>query len=220
MYKPSRTEQNNVISVYEIISKEFSDTRRSVWKGVQEFLGKLETKLTGIEIGCGNGKNMLFRDDLIIEGIDTCEGFIEICKNKKLSVEKKNILDMENYEKKYDFAISIAVFHHICKEKNRLRALMNMIGLLKEGGKGLISVWSYEQDIDSKKTFEIGDNMVKWHKRKKMENGTQEFDIYDRYYYVYDRDTFYRYLLNCIEYIKIDKIFNEKGNWFCEFTKK
>ena len=73
MYKPSTTEQRNVINVYEIISKEFSDTRRSVWKGVQEFLGKLETKLTGIEIGCGNGKNMLFRNDLIMEGIDTCE---------------------------------------------------------------------------------------------------------------------------------------------------
>ena len=74
---------------------------------------------------------------------------------------------MKNYEKKYDFAISRAVFHHICKEKNRLRALMNMIGFVVEGGKGLISVWSYEQDIDSKKTFEMENNMVKWHKRKK-----------------------------------------------------
>uniref|UniRef100_A0A6C0JBT1 Methyltransferase type 11 domain-containing protein n=1 Tax=viral metagenome TaxID=1070528 RepID=A0A6C0JBT1_9ZZZZ len=220
MYKPTQTEQQNVFDVYDIISNEFNNTRRSVWEGVKSFLDSLPTGHSGFEIGCGNGKNMLYRGDLIMEGIDTCENFVKICQDKGLNVNRGNILDDLQIIDKYDFVISIAVFHHISDYKNRFNALYNMINMLKSGGKGLLTVWSVEQDYDSKKEFVAGDNIVKWHKRKILENGSQGFDIYNRYYYVYDRSDFYEYLSLFNSYINIEKVFNEKGNWFCQFIKK
>ena len=131
MYNPTQVEQKNVLDVYNIISDEFNNTRRSVWEAVKAFLDSLPSGSTGFEIGCGNGKNMMYRDDLIMEGMDTCTGFVKICKDKGLNVKKGNILDKINNFEKYDFVLSIAVFHHISEYGNRFSALFHMILMLK-----------------------------------------------------------------------------------------
>ena len=94
------------------------------------------------------------------------------------------------------------------------------ISIIKPGGKGLVTVWSVEQDIDSKKHFKKGDNYVIWHKPRIIEDGSQVYDKYNRYYYVFDKKDFYEYINKFKALIDINKIYNEKGNWFCIFTKK
>lgn len=220
MYKPTTIEQKNVLDVYDSISDEFNNTRRSVWDAVKQFLDSLPSDSTGFEIGCGNGKNMLYRKDLIMEGIDTCPSLVDMCKSKGLNVKQGNILDKVDRFEFYDFAISIAVFHHLSTEDNRMLALLSMINMIKRGGKGLLSVWSVEQESYSKKEFKLGNNMVKWHRRKILADGSQGYDTFDRYYYVYDESAFLDFTTLFISYINVETIFYEKGNWFCIFTKK
>ena len=60
-------EQNMIISdknveeVYDNISESFDNSRNKVWESVKEFLDTQEEYSIGLEIGCGNGKNMLYR---------------------------------------------------------------------------------------------------------------------------------------------------------------
>ena len=219
MYNPTYIEMNNVFSVYDSISSHFSDTRGNVWNSVKTFLDNLPIKSYGLEIGCGNGKNMTYRSDLNMKGIDTCQKLVNICIKKGLSVEIGNALDNVYNDNEFDFVISIAVFHHISTEEGRINALSNMIRQIKEGGRGLLTVWAVEQDIDSNKRFVPGDNLVKWHKpREKYVRA--EYDMFERYYYVYTQEMFEKYINTLSDKIIIDRVFNEKGNWFCEFTKK
>ena len=114
--------------------------------------------------------------------------------------------------------MSIAVFHHLATEESRNKALMNMINVLKSRGKGLITVWAVEQNGTTNKKFNPGHNIVKWNKPYNIDN-KRHYEIYDRYYYVFTEEMFKNYMNFFTKYITINTIFNEKGNWFCEFTK-
>lgn len=219
MYIPSDIETERVFKIYDEISLHFSDTRGNVWNSVKLFLDKQLKGSQGLEIGCGNGKNMLYRNnELNIIGIDTCQNLLNICKQRNLNVKLGNALDLIFKENTFDFALSVAVFHHISDDYNRKKALFNLIRQLKKGGKGLVTVWAVEQEVGSNKKFKPGDNLVKWHKPRAKFVKT-EFDVYERYYFVYTEKMFNDYINNFNKLIKIENVFNEKGNWFCEFTK-
>ena len=221
MYTPSKTEQNNVFDVYDNIFDHFSDTRNSVWDSVGLFLNKQPENSSGFEIGCGNGKNMHYAEELghSITGIDTCINFVRLCNKNRLKVHLANAVDEIYIDNSFDYCISIAVFHHLSTEETRIRALLNMINIIKPGGLGLISVWAVEQSGHSNKKFKPGDNIVKWHKPYDIENKRQ-YDIYNRYYYIFTQDMFTEYINQFENIISVNAIYNEKGNWFCEFTKK
>ena len=79
MYIPSDIETERVFKIYDEISLHFSDTRGNVWNSVKLFLDKQLKGSQGLEIGCGNGKNMLYRNnELNIIGIDTCQNLLNI----------------------------------------------------------------------------------------------------------------------------------------------
>ena len=181
MYIPSDIETERVFKIYDEISLHFSDTRGNVWNSVKLFLDKQLKGSHGLEIGCGNGKNMLYRNnELNIIGIDTCKNLLNICKQRNLNVKLGNALDLIFKENTFDFALSVAVFHHISDDYNRKKALFNLIRQLKKGGKGLVTVWAVEQEVGSNKKFKPGDNLVKWHKPRAKFVKT-EFDVYERY---------------------------------------
>ena len=71
-------EKDNVFNVYDIIGKHFDKTRVIVWPSVKKFLDSLETDKKILEIGCGNGKNILYRPELKIIGCDTSKTFLNI----------------------------------------------------------------------------------------------------------------------------------------------
>ena len=55
--------------VYNKIANDFNKTRYSVWGSVRKFLDNVQADSTVLDIGCGNGKNMLYRKDLQFSGI-------------------------------------------------------------------------------------------------------------------------------------------------------
>ena len=90
---------------------------------------------------------------------------------------------------------------------------------MKTGGSGFLTVWAFEQPSNNKKKFKIGDNMVKWNRPYDDENNVRKYEVFDRYYYVYTEQMFIDYLNQFNDRIEVTKIFNEYGNWVCEFKK-
>lgn len=87
----------------------------------------------------------------------------------------------------FDFAISIAVIHHLSTPARRIAAISSILSTLKPGGKALIYVWALEQK-NSRRGWDKGmqqDQMVPWVKKEKKEDGKVEEKVYERYYHLY-----------------------------------
>lgn len=173
--------------IYTQIAKRFDITRAYVWPCVKRFLEifLLNPTTSVFESGCGNGRNLIYAKELgytVVEGMDICPEFVEICTKKNLDVYSGDILEPMN--KKYDVILSVAVIHHLDTETKRLAAIRNLIDGLLPGGVLFITVWSFENKGSIfKKEFQLGDNIVPWKSRK-----TRTI-LENRYYYIYNRET-------------------------------
>jgi alkylated DNA repair protein alkB family protein 8 len=172
-------ETTYVKEVYEEIAPHFSNTRSYKWSWVIDFLDSLKTDSIVYDLGCGNGRNM-DHGSLKFIGIDNCENFVSICKNKNLSVINSNITKIPLNNNSADAIICIAVFHHLSSTENRIKSLLEMKRLVKPGGKILISTWSINQPQKTRRTFNnYGNNIVLWNSYGKL---------YERYYYIFKLD--------------------------------
>jgi len=127
--------------IYSSIAVSFSRTRFSVWIEVQDFLNDLTTNNKILDAGCGNGKNMLYRKDLDMFGIDNCQEFIRICQERNLNVVWGDILEIPYANKYFDATMSIAVIHHLKTFQERCLAIQEVIRVTKKGGKVFIMLW-------------------------------------------------------------------------------
>lgn len=172
-------ETTYVKEVYEEIAPHFSNTRSYKWSWVINFLDSLKIDSIVYDLGCGNGRNM-DHGSLKFIGIDNCESFVSICKNKNLSVINSNITKIPLNNNSADAIICIAVFHHLSSVENRVQSLLEMKRLVKPGGKILISTWSINQPQKTRRTFNnYGNNIVLWNSYGK---------VYERYYYIFKLD--------------------------------
>jgi len=195
-------EDKHVKNVYNQISEEFDNTRYRPWTCVENFLDKVpENSIIG-DIGCGNGKNMLYRPDCINYGCDFSENLVEICKSKNLNIIEGNILDIPFEDNSFDYTICIAVIHHLSTVEKRKRAIEELQRVTKDNGEILILVWAFEQEQDSKRKFTEQDNMVDWKDKKGDILGK-------RYYYVFKENE----LESLIDSKYIVNSFYEKSNW-------
>lgn len=124
----------NLKQIYEEIADEFDTTRYSVWTCVKEFLNNLPINSKCLEIGCGNGKNLLFRPELNMEGIDFCKNFVKICCNKGLRVKQNDMRNLDYVNDSFDNTFSVAVLHHLYKKTDRTKAIKEQIRVTKKGG--------------------------------------------------------------------------------------
>jgi SAM-dependent methyltransferase len=188
-----------VKDVYDKIAKEFDNTRYSVWNCVKSFLDDIPKHSVIGDIGCGNGKNMMYRKDCINIGCDFSVEFVKICNNKNLNVVYGDILELPFENDMFDYTICIAVIHHLSTLESRKKAISELKRVTKSGGKILILVWALEQPDDSKRKFTEQENLVQWIGPKG--------NVEERYYYVFRQGE--------LEELVDDEVicFNEKGNW-------
>lgn len=201
-------ETHYIIKSYDIIAYEFSNTRIHIWDFVKKFLEDKDTSY-GLDVGCGNGKNMIFKNMI---GVDNSIKFLDICreKNKEVILSDMCLLPFKNNE--FDYTISIASFHHLSSEERRKECMNEMIRVLRYGGEGIISIWSYE--YQNKHNFDLGDNFVPW-----VSRNPSIIPIL-RYYYIMDLNMLKSFLDQFSDLINIITIKNEKGNWIIHFQKK
>jgi len=97
-------------------------------------------------------------------------------------------LHLPHPDSSFDFAISIAVIHHLSTTGRRVQAIEALLRTIKpcvDGGKLLIFVWALEQGT-SRRGWDTGheqDVMVPW--VMKGQKGSDEDKIYKRYYHLY-----------------------------------
>lgn len=107
-----------------------------------------------------------------------------------------DILHLPHPDAFFDFAISIAVVHHLSSPERRIQAITEILRTLKPasenhpGGKALVYAWALEQK-NSRRGWDKGDNqdvMVPW----VLKSGSSKGDssdapkIFHRYYHLYE----------------------------------
>jgi SAM-dependent methyltransferase len=196
-------EEKYVKDFYNSTAREFSETRYRPWTCVERFLDDVEGNSLIGDIGCGNGKNMDYRDDCEFYGCDFSNGLVKICNEKNLNVINGNVLDIPFKGDMFNNTLCIAVIHHLSDIEKRKKAVKELVRVTKKGGKILILVWAFEQEKNSKRKFLEQENFVDWKDKNQNLLGK-------RYYYVFKKNELESLLP---ENTKIIKSFYEKGNW-------
>ena len=197
-------EEIYVKHVYNTIAKEFSDTRYRPWTCVEEFLDGVKPRSYIADIGCGNGKNMLYKKDCYNFGCDFSKELVKICNDQKLNVIEGDVLNIPYNPNNFDYTMCIAVLHHLSTECKRKLAINELIRITKPGGKILILVWALEQELDSKRKFDKQDNYIDWRDKSKKLLGK-------RYYHVFKKGELENLVLNK-KGVKLVRRFYERGN--------
>ncbi|UJR16197.1 hypothetical protein I4U23_003107 [Adineta vaga] len=238
-FDANHLEEEHVHKVYNNIAHNFSDTRHKPWPRVVEFLRSFPSGSLILDIGCGNGKYMNIRHDLMMIGCDRSEGLLKICRDRHFQVFLSDCMKIPVPTNMFDGAICIAVLHHISTENRRLLALKEFVRLLKPGGQALITVWAKEQEVENKKSTYITKNAKSCPIHQKHEQTDEliihtprtEFQRSDclvpwskpdekllRYYHVFVQNEL-EHILNHISEVKILNSYNDDGNWCIIFMK-
>jgi tRNA (uracil-5-)-methyltransferase TRM9 len=198
-------EQEHVHDVYEQIASHFSSTRYKPWPIIERFLKDLPEGSVGLDIGCGNGKYLTVNPDIFILGSDRSSKLVAIAsRHQPHSVLVSDILDLPHPQAGFDFAISIAVVHHLSTTERRVEAIRSILEHLKPGAKALVFVWALEQESSRRGWSESDeqDVMVPWvvkGSKKNPEaidaktgggdevNGQVNDKVFHRYYHLYAR---------------------------------
>ncbi|KAF2491361.1 S-adenosyl-L-methionine-dependent methyltransferase [Lophium mytilinum] len=158
-------EAEHVHAVYEQIASHFSSTRYKPWPIVSQFLTTLPPGSIGLDIGCGNGKYLPLNPSIYILASDRSTNLAKIASSHQpQSAIVADSLALPHPLKTFDFAISIAVVHHLSTVSRRREAVAAILGVLRKGGRALIYVWALEQK-GSRRGWEEGgeqDVMVPW----------------------------------------------------------
>ncbi len=133
---------------YQEIAADFDVTRKKeIWPEIREFAEQVKTSDKVLDLGCGNGRLLEAFSDKTIDylGLDNSAELIKLAEtnypDKKFIVG--DVLDLkevaDNY---YDYIFCLATLQHIPGRELRLKALQEMAGKLKNGGKLIISNWN------------------------------------------------------------------------------
>lgn len=146
---------------YDIHATDFSKSRFRIWSQVKQFLDSLPPNSKVLDIGCGNGKNMKYQQDLQMYGLEYSQALTDICIKKGLNVIQGSALTLPFENESFDSVIMIAVIHHIDPILHN-KVLSEIQRILVSSGKCLNTNWAIEQPPSAKRTFTNGLNMVKW----------------------------------------------------------
>lgn len=204
----------NIETFYDIIADEFDKTRVRLWPCVISFLDEFQSNAEILDIGCGNGKYMNYRDDINMKGIDISIKLIDICKNKGFDVIKASMTDIPFNDNRFDGIICIASYHHLNNDNDRKKTLDEIYRILKPGGLAFIEVWGLVQTLPNKnaENFKKNSNLVKW---KSVKTG----EIYYRYYNIYSDGELESEIKRLKPEFNIINSGYEKGNYYIKIMK-
>ncbi|CBY06749.1 unnamed protein product [Oikopleura dioica] len=144
-------EKNLVKNVYDHIADDFSASRYKMWPLVEEFVDKVPKDHFVIDLGCGNGKNLLkIRDHGL--GLELSSNLARICGERNIEVSVGDCTKTQLRDEICDVVISIAVLHHMSTVKRRIEALKEIGRILRPGGKAMVTSWAMKQKSEKGKT--------------------------------------------------------------------
>ncbi len=197
--------------IYNTIASDFDKFRVRIWPCVSDFLNTFPAGAEMLDIGCGNGKNIFYRSDLVFKGIDLSEKLVEICKEKGLDVVEGTMTSLPYNSESFDGIITVASYHHLSTDYERKQTLDEMYRVLKPGARALIVVWAMEQPDDSGFKFTKSDELVTW--------STRAGETHYRYYHIYSEGDLEKEISKLKPEFTINKIGWQKGNWYAHIQK-
>ena len=136
--------RETVRQTFEAIAEHFDKTRYKPWPETVEYVESLPERSRVLDIGCGNGRNMILPRRLGHEvvGIDFSMNLLKIAQEKlemRELDEETHLLGgdaaiMPLKDDTFDSALYIATLHHIPSEEDRLNSLKDLKRCLKPGG--------------------------------------------------------------------------------------
>lgn len=197
---------------YEENAEAFSKTRNFPWPNTRTFLSSLPSHTRILDVGCGNGRNMFYRNDIQVVGIELSHKLCEIVRQRGGSVVNGSMTSIPFHANTFDAVMAIASYHHLYHSQDRKQAILEMSRVLKPNGLLNIHVWAMEQPPRSKRRFTQSNEIVSW----KNKDGKQ----FDRYYHIYRKGELEREIL---EYsgnmLELESMDYEEGNWIGIFRK-
>ena len=193
------------ISFYDDNAENFSKTRVFPWPATRDFMDKININSKVLDIGCGNGRNLFYRKDLDIIGLEVSEELCKIVRERGGNVFQGNMIDLPFEDNSFDYILCVAVYHHLDNEKYREKALSEMYRVLKKEGKLFMQVWAMEQPFSSRRKFLRRDQLVPW----KNKNGK----VFERYYRIYPKGELEKEIFKLEPKFEIQEIIYEEGNW-------
>lgn len=229
-------EEAHVHQVYEQIASHFSSTRHKPWPIVERFLLDLPDGSVGLDVGCGNGKYLTVNPQVFIVASDRSTNLVKIASQHRphTSMVADN-LSLPHPSSSFDFAISIAVIHHLSTPERRIQAVAAVLDTLRlsttipgdgsvdqqNRGKALIYVWALEQK-HSRRGWDEGndqDVMVPWVMKQKITGpDTEESKTFSRYYHLYRQGELEHDIVEARGHI-VDSGY-EKDNWWAIAVRK
>lgn len=187
-------ESTHVHAVYEQIASHFSSTRYKPWPIVEAFLRGQAAGSIGLDVGGGNGKYLRVNGDVFMVGSDRSTNLTAIAARQQPhgAVVADN-LSLPHQRARFDFAISIAVVHHLSTAARRVQAVRAVLETLRPGaGRALLYVWALEQKGSRRGWDEGGDQdvMVPWvmkTAKRDLVEGQEAERTFQRYYHLYRR---------------------------------
>ena len=214
----SEFEQRHVVDVYEEISRHFDKTRYHTWPIIQKFTDEFEPNSYVADVGCGNGRNSILRNDVDYTGFEIVKNFVNICKQKNIDTVHSNILDLQCSNDIFDYTMCIAVIHHLDSETKRIRAIDELVRITKLGGKILIYVWAKEQKKFQQRDTQ--DVMVPWKLNHVYSSKYKEDTCYERYYHLFKNGELESLISKTTNKINIIERGYQKDNYYVVLKKE
>jgi len=135
-----------------------------------------------LNLGCGHGADFLpFKDGFALYGVDISPEMLRLAQKYaakfRFAAELTPgcVTRLPYPDGSFDWALSIACYHHLARPTEREAALRELARVLRPGGEAFITVWNRWQPAFFFRGKKI---MVPWH--------TKEEILY-RYYYLFTR---------------------------------
>jgi ubiquinone/menaquinone biosynthesis C-methylase UbiE len=181
---------------YNQIAEHFSQTRHTPWAEFQFFQKYLEPQQKILDLGCGNGRLLIFLKQFFQAkkihylGLDNSQELIkkarEIHPDFHFQLANQEELPLANHSQNIIF--SIAAFHHLPSKKLREQGLQEMHRVLEKDGLLIMTVWNLWQkkylpqifqafikSISSLGDYQVGDLFIPWKNSQKQEQNKRYY---------------------------------------------
>ena len=213
-------ERAHVHDVYAAIAPHFSATRHRPWPLVAAFLAAQPPGAVGLDVGCGNGKYLALHPHLALLGCDRSAALAALARGRCRRPASSTLssspsaassppaaaaaaagddalvadgLALPFRRGAADFAVCVAVVHHLSTRERRVAAVRALLACVAPGrGRVLVYVWALEQAGSRRGWAEGGaqDLLVPWvvkAEQQQAPEGGGGDRTFQRYYHLYRR---------------------------------
>lgn len=159
---------NQIMDLYTKHAQDFSDTRKSPWKGWEKI--GLKGDLQVLDLGCGNGRFLKYLVDNHINiknyvGLDYSNLMLAIAKEEsetfKVQSEFSKVDFNTNWtiDGKFNLVCAFGITHHLEKDFRR-KFFENAVDKLETGGTFVVTFWKFMDDPREKNKIleDLGNN--------------------------------------------------------------